>query len=518
MKRFIIAVLIIATILSVCIVPMASATTSDTTNTVTFKGDSITSDRIETDEEWASAFKVFSQLRDIYYGIGNANPNVRVTFNVGGNISEGSYDRGIFHDLWPDSALTGNYVYNNIYYADRKGYQYKNGDVIEFGFESTTLSRPIVIDIIDFLGLDDVEETWRRADYGEYDASQRGYTKSNAPTIRFKNGKVVNVAFTMGSGTGKTRCEVNFEYGTAIVPLPPELMHLRTGNNVANSIDNAFSGIDYGVASFMNKIARSFLGNIATHLANAVSLVTEKGLVFFLVAIILMCFAKTRKAGVLMFGAVAIGAIFTNFILKDLIMRTRPYETNTLYYGFWKAVGSPIESGYSFPSGHTTAVMAAATAFFISFNKKYSWVGFIVVLAVGVSRIYLMAHYTSDVIFAIIVGGVAGVASMYIAKLLYYIVGRFPNNELCKAILTKDVIQIFIQKKGEEEKSDTATNALDEEKTEQIDEKPTESREDTLVALMTEVRDLLKTNNADQTQPSDIETQKEAQMTEKKSE
>lgn len=506
MKKLLIFVLIIATLLAVGIVPMASATTDETF--VDFKGDDIVSDKVEADKEWNGAFEIFSELIDAYYGIGNANPNLRVTFNVGGIVAEGSYADGIFHDVWPDSALTGDYVYNDFYFSELRGYQYADGDVKEFDYESGSVPKPVIIDIINNLKLNDLENTWNRASFGEYDYTERGYSRDGAPTIRFKDGKIVNIAFSVNSDE-TSRWEINFEYGTAVVPLPPALTLLRSEGKWATSIGNTFSGLDYNVANFMNKISRSFIGGIATFLAKAVSLVTEKGLIFFFIAIALMCFARTRKAGVLMFISVAVGAVFTNFVLKDFVMRTRPYETNTVYYGFWQAVGAPLESGYSFPSGHTTAVMAAATAFFLSFRKKYSWVGFLAVLAVGISRIYLMAHYASDVLVAILVGGIAGILSIYVTKLLYYIVEHYRGNELADAILTKDVSEAFKKKAVAPAQAPTVVATVNSQVEgtlqEEVLTKPSEPRwEETLITLMTEVRDLLKANTADQSRASEI--------------
>lgn len=508
MKKLLIFVLIVATLFMVGIVPMASASTDGNVE-VEYKGDSIVSDKIETDEDWASAFSIFSEMIDVYYGVSKAELNVHVSFNVNGVVAEGSYDRGVFHDVWPDSALGGDYLYNDIYFADLKGYQYgPKGEIKEINFESGN-ARPLIIDIINDLKLNDIEETWSRASYGDYNLVSRGYVKNNAPTIRFKDGKLVNLSLRVISGDVISRWEINFDYGTAIVPLPGALKELRDTGKASSSIDGLFDGLDRGVATFMGKIGRSFLGGVATFLANAVSLITEKGLIFFIIAFVLMCYARTRKAGVLMFVSVAVGAVFTNFVLKDLIMRTRPYETDTLYYGFWKAIGAPIESGYSFPSGHTTAVMAAATAFCISFKKKYRWLGFLAVLAVGISRIYLMAHYTSDVIVAVLVGGLASLLAVYITKLIYYVVEHYRGNEICDAILTRDVKDIFKKKKVETQ--DENTEAQPNDVTEEIKEetvtteaKPdTTTWEETLVALMTEVRDLLKSNNADKSKASE---------------
>ncbi len=199
-------------------------------------------------------------------------------------------------------------------------------------------------------------------------------------------------------------------------------------------LNTTFSAFDGGIFRAMHSLAES-AGSILTPFFKAITLIGEKGLIFFAVAIVLMLFAKTRKLGICMFGAVACGAILTNIVLKDIIARPRPFASSLEFAGFWQFVGCPAEDGFSFPSGHMTAIMSAMTALFIICNKKWSWLGFVGVLLMGISRIYLIAHYTTDVIAGIIVGAIAGVIAYVVTKLIYKFLEKHSEKKFCNFLL-----------------------------------------------------------------------------------
>lgn len=201
-----------------------------------------------------------------------------------------------------------------------------------------------------------------------------------------------------------------------------------------------FSRFDASVFKAMHNLAKN-AGGFFTPFFEIITLLGEKGLLFFAMSAIMMLFAKTRKLGICMFGAVACGALITNIILKDMIARPRPFEAEEQFFEYWTFVGSPAEDGYSFPSGHMTAIMAAMTALFILCNKKWSWIGFVGVLFMGVSRIYLIAHYASDVLAGILVGAISGIIAYIITQIIYFVLNKYDENKFFAFILDFDIIK-----------------------------------------------------------------------------
>jgi undecaprenyl-diphosphatase len=102
-------------------------------------------------------------------------------------------------------------------------------------------------------------------------------------------------------------------------------------------------------------------------------------------------------------------------IIADLdwhfVFRQRPFVTlpNNIP-DFWKHVWSVYSS---YPSGHAreTAMYATITSYYI---PKLKWVMIGLVLFVGWSRIYVGAHYPSDVIAGIIIGALTAKVALII--------------------------------------------------------------------------------------------------------
>ena len=135
-------------------------------------------------------------------------------------------------------------------------------------------------------------------------------------------------------------------------------------------------------------------------------IVTYFGSVYFLLPIsfillILMFKTKNRK-GIILLLLSTLGVYGLNFLVKNIFMRTRPLEYFLIE-----------EKGYSFPSGHSMISMSFYTAMTYLILKSISnsnikiilWIlNFLIIGAIGFSRIYLGVHWPTDVLTGFMLG------------------------------------------------------------------------------------------------------------------
>ena len=143
------------------------------------------------------------------------------------------------------------------------------------------------------------------------------------------------------------------------------------------------------------KIVSTFLiSDFATPIAK---FVTNFGGAIFLIVltIVLVILIKNKKIGISIFSNLVIITIL-NQLIKRILQRPRPTEYRIIE-----------ETGYSFPSGHSMVSMAFyGYLIYLIYkyveNKYVKWISIvllsILICTIGVSRIYLGVHYTSDVL------------------------------------------------------------------------------------------------------------------------
>ena len=143
------------------------------------------------------------------------------------------------------------------------------------------------------------------------------------------------------------------------------------------------------------KLVSTFLiSDFATPIAK---FITNFGGAIFLIilTILLLVVLKNKKVGLSICINLVVVTIL-NQLLKRLLQRPRPTEFRIIE-----------ETGYSFPSGHSMVSMAFyGYLIYLIYrfvkNKYLKWISIVLlsllICLIGISRIYLGVHYTSDVL------------------------------------------------------------------------------------------------------------------------
>ena len=205
--------------------------------------------------------------------------------------------------------------------------------------------------------------------------------------------------------------------------------------SIAQWLNSFFEAYDYAILDFLNTLAIGKVGGLLTPVMKFISLLGEHGLIFYLLAVGLALFPKTRKMGVCLFGAVCCGALITNIILKDMVARPRPFEANEVFRSFWDAVGSPAEDGFSFPSGHATSAAAGMVALCWARGKKFVFPSILWVGLTMISRNYLLAHYPSDVLAGVLIGIFSATVAWLITLLIFKILENNKDKAFFRLLL-----------------------------------------------------------------------------------
>ena len=176
--------------------------------------------------------------------------------------------------------------------------------------------------------------------------------------------------------------------------------------------------MDFAILRFYHILAES-VGGVLTPVLRVLTLTAWKGVFLIALSLALVCFRKTRRAGLCALFALGLGALLTNLLLKPCVARPRPYDFDMTLRQWWEFAGASAESDYSFPSGHMTAACAFATGFILTKGKKWLPAGALYALLIGVSRNYLMVHYPTDVLGGLVVGVAAGVIAFFVVRAVY---------------------------------------------------------------------------------------------------
>lgn len=128
-------------------------------------------------------------------------------------------------------------------------------------------------------------------------------------------------------------------------------------------------------------------------------------IVWFLLAVLLMRKPTTRTIAKTLIISLVV-EICVCYFLKILVDRPRPFQVYEI-----DVLISSFSSG-SFPSGHTMAAFCAATVMYV-FNKERGLMLYALALFIGFTRMYLYAHFPTDVLAGAILGIICAMAVFF---------------------------------------------------------------------------------------------------------
>jgi len=152
------------------------------------------------------------------------------------------------------------------------------------------------------------------------------------------------------------------------------------------------------------------INNSRSYFLNSVIPITDKSVfpAAFLMPIGLFNFSRLNKNyydenSAILAGFSEIAGTGVTLAIKNLFKRERPFRE--LKYVYYDDKNSPTDR-YAFPSNHTTATFAMATALTLRYpNKPFLIAGsYLYASIVGFGRMYLGVHYPADVLGGILVG------------------------------------------------------------------------------------------------------------------
>ena len=134
----------------------------------------------------------------------------------------------------------------------------------------------------------------------------------------------------------------------------------------------------------------------------AITTLGNSGLIWIILAGILLFMPKYRKVGMAVLTGLVLEAVCCNLVLKPLVARIRPCDVNPVVQ-----LLVPRPDDFSFPSGHTGASFAAVAALYASRNRL--WIlSLTLAVFIAFSRLYLYVHYPSDVLAGVVIGIMTG--------------------------------------------------------------------------------------------------------------
>ncbi len=162
--------------------------------------------------------------------------------------------------------------------------------------------------------------------------------------------------------------------------------------------------------TIQNTVGCGFMDSLMT----AFSFIGNWGLLWIVVAVLMLISKKYRKTGIMLAVGLVLGLIFGNLILKNLVARPRPCW---IVEDIEMLIDVPKD--FSFPSGHTLSSFVAAFIL-LDRDKRFGIPAICIAAMIAFSRMYLFVHFPTDILGGIALAGLifAGLKSSFFKEIL----------------------------------------------------------------------------------------------------
>ena len=155
-------------------------------------------------------------------------------------------------------------------------------------------------------------------------------------------------------------------------------------------------------------LSQSMRGGVSDTVWTLITWLGNYGALWIAIAVVLLFFHKTRRAGIAMLVSLVFSVLVGNVLIKHWIMRPRPFVTHPNLI----ALFDPGDQ-WSFPSGHTLSSFAAATAL-CYYNRLSGAMAYIPAALIAFSRLYACVHYPTDVLGGLLIGILCGLLAAWL--------------------------------------------------------------------------------------------------------
>ncbi|NLA85848.1 MAG: phosphatase PAP2 family protein [Clostridiales bacterium] len=167
--------------------------------------------------------------------------------------------------------------------------------------------------------------------------------------------------------------------------------------------------IDTNILLFIQEHLRCGFINAVMIFCSAIG---TAGILWITTGIAMIVTKKYRRTGILLFVCLAATWVLNDLAVKNLVQRPRPYlsipELRVLV---------PLQTDFSFPSGHTSTSFACAFVLTRLGGRRWAWV-YIVAGMIAVSRLFVGVHYPADVLAGAIFGALSAAVVVVLARRL----------------------------------------------------------------------------------------------------